>query len=363
LDYVKLIAVDHPADVEVGVSPYGEILTYMNPNPPVSAITNEHKNAKKLLSSVDEKYYEGYDGSYIILNFGDELDVSQGAKLVMRTDRPPLKMSIQVQVQDSAGNWIDVATIIPRTYWATDIIDISSYLPSSNTELKVRLYFTASHKIDYVGLDTSPQATIEIQEAELLSAMHSKDGDVTTKLLYVDGVYAELLPAKQIELMFNVPADSNEKRTFILHTRGHYVKTLENDPIVTVTSKITLKGHAYVAAWSNTPAIGARSLYLFQVWLWVYDVTEGSYVTKTLLDERSEEAVSGAYIPDWKSYEWNYDKDYSATFSAIEGHKYQIQFGVYVGVKGAAIAGSFYGHVDFDSQERFILIQHIHLSW
>lgn len=138
---------------------------------------------------------------------------------------------------------------------------------------------------------------------------------------------------------------------------------LSNARIVTVTSKITLKGYAYVFAWSYTPAIGARCLYLFQVWLWVYDVTGGSYVTQTLLDEKSEEAVSGAYIPDWKSYEWNFDKDYSATFNAVEGHKYQIQFGVYVGVKGATIAGSFNGYVDFVSSNRYIVIQYIYLSW
>jgi len=363
LDYIELITVDHPADVKVGVSPYGEILTYTSPFPPVSAITNENKNVKELLSSIDGEYYEGCNGSYVTLNFGDELDVSQGAKLVIRSDVVAVKTSIHIQVQGENGQWNDVASFIPRNYWSTDIIDVSKFLPDAKGNLKVRLYFTAKHRVDFVGLDTSPQVTINMQKAEIISSIHSKDGDITMKLLNIDGIYAELLPAKQIELMFNSLADLNEERTFILYTRGHYVKTLENDPIVTVQSKITLKGYAYAFAWSYTPAIGARCQYLFQVWLWVYDVTGGSYVTQTLLDERSEEVASAAYIPVWTSYEWNFDKDYYATFNAVEAHKYQIQFGVYVGVKGATIAGSFDGYVDFDSSNRYIVIQYIHLSW
>jgi hypothetical protein len=363
IDYVNLIAVDHATNVNVGVSPYGEILTYTNPYAPVSAITNEKKNVKDLLSSVDGDYYEGYNASYIILNFGDDLDLSQGAKLVLRTDMKCADVCLKAQVQNENGEWKDVASVIPRAYWSTDIIDMSKFLPDARGNLKVRLYFTANHKLDFVGLDTSPEATTNVQQGELVSAAHSKDGDIKSKLLHIDGVYAELLPAKQIELMFNLPSNSNEKRTFIIYTRGHYVKTLENDPIVTVSSKLTLKGYAYVTADSVSP-LGARCLYLFQVWLWVYDVSAGSYVTQTLIDEKSEEAIApGGAIPVWISYEWNYDKDYSASFSATEGHKYQVEIGVYIGVKGATILGGFAGYVDFDRADRYIVVQYMHLSW
>jgi len=42
-----------------------------------------------------------------------------------------------------AGNWTDVVTVIPRVYWAIEIVDFSDYLPPAG-EFKVRLYF-----IDY----------------------------------------------------------------------------------------------------------------------------------------------------------------------------------------------------------------------
>lgn len=88
-DQVQLLAVDHLSNVSVAVSPYGEILTYTVPSQPVSTIDDNSKNVKHLLSAMDDYYYEGYNGSHITLNFGDELDVSQGAKLVMRANLPP----------------------------------------------------------------------------------------------------------------------------------------------------------------------------------------------------------------------------------------------------------------------------------
>ncbi len=237
IDQVKLLAIDHASNVSVAVSPYGEILTYMNPHPPVSAITNEHKNVKKLLSSIDGKYYQGYNGSYITLNFGDELDVSQGAKLVIRSDRFAVKTSIRIQVQDKNGEWNTVASFVPRTYWSTEIFDMTEYLPDAKGNLKVRLYFTANHKIDFVGLDTSPQATLKIKEGCLVSATHSTGlkilGSESTQikatyknLLKSDNVYTELTPGYRIQMNFTVPEKdaTDEIRDFIFIVEGHYRK-------------------------------------------------------------------------------------------------------------------------------------------
>ena len=221
-DQVRLLAVDHQSDAGVAVSPYGEILTYTDPSPPASAIDGNNRNMKHLLNAIDGDYYEGYNGSYITLNFGDELDVSNGARLVMRADTPPMKESIHVQVQDEDDNWNTVATVIPRVYWATEIIDLSEHLPDAKGNLKVRLYFTASHKVDFVGLDTSPQATTHIHEGQLISAIHSTDGDVTAKLLFSDETYAELVSEQQIELRLTLPPQTMEDRDYIIITEGHY---------------------------------------------------------------------------------------------------------------------------------------------
>jgi hypothetical protein len=219
IDQVQLVAVDHASNVNVGVSPDGEILTYADPTPPVSAITDTNENVKQLLSAVDGNCYEAQNGSYVVLNFGD-LDISGGAKLVLRMDAE--KDPVYVQVQDSQGRWNTVAEVIPRVYWSTDIIDMSEFLPDARGNLKVRLYFTADIKVDFVGLDTSPQATLSVHEGQLVSAISSADGNVTAKLLYADQTYAELLPGENIQVEFTLPTQTMESRTYIIMIRGHY---------------------------------------------------------------------------------------------------------------------------------------------
>ena len=223
LDRVQLIAVDHQSDVNTAVSPYGEILTYKEPNPPVIAVDNDNNDVTSLLEAIDGNYYEGYAGDCLILDFGN-LNVQDGAKLVMRADLPPEeeKWTVHIQVLNDTGNWETVGIIIPRVYWATEIVDLHNYLPNPNGDLKVRLYFTAHHKIDYVGLDTSPQADYELHYANLVYAVHSTQGNVKSELSESDCVYAELLPGEQIELAFTLPENSKDERTFVIYAKGHY---------------------------------------------------------------------------------------------------------------------------------------------
>jgi hypothetical protein len=219
LDQIRFMTVDHDSKISVAISPFGEILTYQNPYAPMSAVDEQGQNQIDLIRHIDDSYYEGYDGSYLLLNFGQV--AAENAKLVMRADRPPSKQSIHIQVFNSSENWVDMASIIPRTYWATEIIDLTSYLPTVG-DFRVRLYFTDNHKLDFVGLDTTTQAQINVEEAQLLLACHSDDGFVTAKLLNDDDIYAELIPEQQIVLVFVATSRSEEQRTYIVYAKGYY---------------------------------------------------------------------------------------------------------------------------------------------
>lgn len=224
LDQSQFMTVDHGANVSVAVSPFGEILTYQTPSAPVSAVDDQNEDHIELIEDIDDSYYEGYNGSYLILNFSEV--TGENAKLVMRADPPPTKRSIHVQVLNSTEDWLDVVSIIPRWYWATEIVDLSSYLLSTG-DLLIRLYFTDNHNVDYVGLDMSSEAEVDVEEASLLLAYHSDDGVVTAKLLSDDDIYAELEPGEQIWLLFVAPSQSEGQRSFIIYTKGYYF-TLDN---------------------------------------------------------------------------------------------------------------------------------------
>ncbi len=235
-DQVQLLAIDHARNVNVGVSPSGEILTYTHPHLPVSAISNEHKNVKDLISDRDGRYYQGYNGSYITLNFGDELNVSQGARLVIRSDMIIIKCPVYIQVMNAAGEWQTVATIYVRKNWSTDIIDMSKYLPDGRGNLKVRLWFTSNDKINFVGLDTGPQLPFHVTQGKLVSA--AKDvseaseqafngqGATYSDLLSSDNVEIELTPGHSIQINFTFPTarPARELRSFVFVISGHYME-------------------------------------------------------------------------------------------------------------------------------------------
>jgi hypothetical protein len=224
IDQVKLFAVDHAAGVNVAVSPSGEILTYEHPASPISAISNEGTNVLPLLRGTDGNYYQGYNGSYITLTFAPA-DVSAGAKLVIVDSDMIVKDSpVYVQVLNANGQWHTVAVFHTRINWVTDIINMTGYLPDVQGNLKVRLCFVSKDEIDYVGLDTTPQAHIQVHEATLLSAISSLQGNVVQLLQATDGKYAELLPGQQILLTYLLPTNEYSQRTFILFANGYYVR-------------------------------------------------------------------------------------------------------------------------------------------
>jgi hypothetical protein len=225
LDQVKLLAVDHESDVHIAVSSNGNVLTYRDPIAPISCIDNDGEDRLSEILQVNGNvsdpttYYYGETGDHLLLNFGP-VD-SEHAKLILRDDIKCPICCIEVQVMDSDGDWHTVAVAAPRNYWSIEAVDLSEYVVEA-VDFLVRLYWTSPHRLDYVGLDLSPQEGIEVHEAQLITAIHSVEGNVKPLLKENDGNYAELTPNQQITLTILLPNNLNEERTFILYTEGRY---------------------------------------------------------------------------------------------------------------------------------------------
>jgi len=117
-----------------------------------------------------------------------------------------------------------MGTIHPRAHWALDFVDLSSYLQGSEKDVKVRLYWTAHHKVDYAGLIREVPAQIHPQSCCLQSAVHSAEGSVVDRLEAADQFYAELVPQDTLTLSFSFePVVGDSTRDFMLVARGHYV--------------------------------------------------------------------------------------------------------------------------------------------
>jgi len=226
IDQAKLLAIDHTPDVNVAATLGGGILTYQSPTPPIVCTDNYGNSRLNEISQIDgdienpATYFDGQAGDWLILEF-DAIN-SNNAKLILRDDKKCYECCIDVQILNNQGEWQQVARLVPRAYWSIEAVDLSAYV-TFGRGFSVRLLWTSPHRLDFVGLDTTPNQSLTIEEATLLMAMHSKDGLITQELQENDGIYAELKPRQQISLVFRLsspPADM--KRTFIFYTNGYY---------------------------------------------------------------------------------------------------------------------------------------------
>ncbi len=234
-DLVQLLAVDHASDVNIASDENGDVWTYSNPSPPVSAVDNEGEDVLGQIATEDDSGFKGYHGDYVVLDFGD-LQIDDSAILVLRVNgfemdgndagTPiPARPYVFIQTQNSSGDWVTRHSFYPREDWSISAYNLADYLGSSNM---VRLYVTSCltgkyQVIDYVGLDTSAQSPVTIHTLSATSAVHSVNGDVLDEISDSDNDYAEMSPDGKMAFTFPVPEMAGEARDFVLVSEGYYI--------------------------------------------------------------------------------------------------------------------------------------------
>jgi hypothetical protein len=196
LDSAELIAVDHPANVDVfstaktyiyQLDNLGEIYTVSkNPSPPVSAINGEGQNVLPQISKADgiTTYGNLWKWDILQLNLGN-LTGAKEIKLVITgtsvwqagsgsnwnsqytnqpgvTPQPPPCM----EVKDASGNWVRVPDnrqfpILPATP-LTIVVDLTGLFPTNDYSLRINTF--QDIRFDYIGVDTTPQQNITVRE-------------------------------------------------------------------------------------------------------------------------------------------------------------------------------------------------------
>jgi hypothetical protein len=246
LDSVRLITIDHPSAIEVYPDLKGQIFNISNPKPLLSGIDNHGNDCTSRLKGREEDvytsgtYFEGSQGEYFIADFGD-LSGNKIVKLVVTSDGtvdtsldPGLNpgsggggRSIRVDsliTQDGVTNWVTRFVFHPHELWATNVFDITNLLPDTNGHYKLRFYFTNTHKVDFIGIDTTPEVEKEVHE---LAPAYARAGvDVLSQVGNADGKYLVMNRGDELFLRFPYqPANGriNLKRDFMFISRGYYI--------------------------------------------------------------------------------------------------------------------------------------------
>lgn len=201
IDRATLLAVAHSPSSRIAIDPNGQIMSYRSPASAIGATCDDGTDLTGVLESEDGYYFAGTSGTSVVLEF-DVHTLRHGARLVMYADEKT-PWSIRVDVENE-GQWLEAGMIFPRERWAHEIISLDHVLPEEygSTLLRIRLRWTANHKVDFVGLDTKPVLGFQTYELPLAAALHSVHGDVFDRLQYPDDVYAELLPGEELYLYF-----------------------------------------------------------------------------------------------------------------------------------------------------------------
>ncbi|MGA3061221.1 MAG: hypothetical protein ABSD92_12760 [Candidatus Bathyarchaeia archaeon] len=251
LDSAQMIAVDHPANVNVfstastfiySLSGQGTIYTVSDkPATPVSAVNGTGQNVLPLISTLDGNFTTGTTWSWqsLTLNLGNltgakEINMVVAAKIVWPTTQaggenflsyanqpgvipsPPPYM----QVIAPNGTWVNVPDDrefpIPHTTDSEFDVNLTGLFLTNNYELKINYY--QNIQFDYIGISTTPQQNIIVNTLPLSSASleqaftvynltcpgaFTKYGDVTPLLQSADNQFVIGREGDSVSLQFS----------------------------------------------------------------------------------------------------------------------------------------------------------------
>jgi len=266
IEAVKLIAVDHSPDADVystkgtyiyNIDGRGKIYTVSkNPLAPVSCVNGEGEDCLPQISKLDGIYTPGNEFHYdtLELNLGDLSDAEEiklivAGKIIYSSGEVQGEWAAQfatqpgvkpfpppyMEVKDENGSWVCVPE--NRQFPLTDVtndrcvVNLTGLFPTNDYSLRINTFFDTH--FDYIGVDTTPQQDVTIQEIYPVEAnlyqvfdIHSTStgnftryGDVTQLVRYADDEFVIGRRGDRVHLKFPTdigPVPENMERDFFV---------------------------------------------------------------------------------------------------------------------------------------------------
>jgi gingipain R len=241
IDALELIAVDHPLETRVGVSPKGEIFSYQDENLAVAGRDDSEEDILGLIADNDGILYsrEGAGTMFVefmrdasssgqFLLFSPAYSENQG----LTRPAPPLKKGnpgagVEVSIDNANGIW-HLGDILPPRANPEDALWLLNpgSTPGDTGRVKVILKWSADFVADQITCYRVSAEPGHITSVSPTAAVHSESGEVLNELTNDDGTFSTLLPGGEIEVGFSLgqfPAiPEGWVRDFILRSHGYY---------------------------------------------------------------------------------------------------------------------------------------------
>jgi hypothetical protein len=244
-----LVAVDHDPATDARALRHQIVL--VKRLPPVRAVTGSGTNVTELVDGVGTDYFMGRAGETLIVDLTPP-GPSSTTKAVSAEDLDPFEMDddgkdgrvclrtggsqlervaedaailattgIVVQGKDELGQWREVRKHYPRRFFDASLVDTLEDGP-------VRLVFIGDHRLRYVG-KVLPVAVASPQPLSLLSARHSREGDVRAAVSSPQAPNCFLVPGDTLSLSFAAlrPPAEGQVRDYFLISSGRYTTLVE----------------------------------------------------------------------------------------------------------------------------------------
>lgn len=248
LDQLKLLIVDHPQETFITVDDEGEIIQFAKPAYFANAQLDSIDVYKKLIG-LDSIKAEVSRDETLSLSFEDVSVGTEKWLLLIGQQEPIYKDKI-------AGSILGYGKENTTEFSSFRLRKNPTYqwvlVPDGNSSsLQVDIAFQSEAEIDYTELSHKLELPFTVYTPQLLYAVHSVFGDVTSLLSQIDEQYSVLNTDEMITLEYSAPPiNEGMERTFIFVSRGRYER-LENNMLAKDKSHIENKNQK-TASTENT---------------------------------------------------------------------------------------------------------------
>jgi hypothetical protein len=197
---------------------------------PISVVTNDGEDVTHLFSD-DESVFQANGYGYIDLEYavppsdsgiiiGSQEQPLPKAYMKPGTEGDQTSNTLTLYAKNENGEWEAVDEAYPRMQQDQILVDLSDYV--SDGSLSLRLEWTTEISISNLPYAIYKEVDVAPQPAELVSAVHSDNGEVSNKLGKITDQVV-LSPGKNIELTFKAepPADGMT-RVLLFEVTGRY---------------------------------------------------------------------------------------------------------------------------------------------